>query len=159
MTWLMILVAAATLLCDLATKALASAWLQGAEVRVIPGLLEWRLTHNQGMALGILSGDRLANLLLPLAVIAGGLFLLRRYQPTRFTRTAAGLILGGFLGNFVQRLARGYVVDMIYFPFMPWFVCNAADIAICAGVGMLVLSVLFRPKDWRERVGCDKADR
>jgi len=39
---------------------------------------------------------------------------------------------------------------MIYFPFLPWFVCNVADIAICAGVALLAGSLLFRPQDWKE---------
>ena len=40
---------------------------------------------------------------------------------------------------------------MIYFPFLPWFVCNVADIAISAGVAMLAASLLLRPGDWQER--------
>lgn len=59
-------------------------------------------------------------------------------------------MLGGFLGNFLERLWHGWVLDMIYFPFLPWFVCNVADIAICAGVALLAGSLLFRPQDWKE---------
>ena len=69
---------------------------------------------------------------------------------TPFTQTACGLVLGGFLGNFLERLWHGWVLDMIYFPFLPWFVCNVADIAICTGVALLAASLLFRPQDWKE---------
>ncbi len=117
---------------------------------VLPGVLELRLSRNNGMALGLFSGNWLANLLLPLAVIVAGWLLMRRYRPTAFTRVAAGLIVGGFLGNFGERLFFGSVVDMLYFPWLPWFICNGADIAICFGVAMLVISTLFRPQDWRE---------
>lgn len=117
---------------------------------VLPGVLELRLSRNNGMALGLFSGNWLANLLLPLAVIVAGWLLMRRYRPTAFTRVAAGLIVGGFLGNFGERLFFGSVVDMLYFPWLPWFICNGADIAICFGVAMLVVSTLFRPQDWRE---------
>lgn len=117
---------------------------------VLPGVLELRLSRNNGMALGLFSGNLLANLLLPLAVIVAGWLLMRRYRPTAFTRVAAGLIVGGFLGNFGERLLFGSVVDMLYFPWLPWFICNGADIAICFGVAMLVVSTLFRPQDWRE---------
>ena len=89
-------------------------------------------------------------MLLPLAVIALGWLLLRRYRLTPFTQTACGLVLGGFLGNFLERLWHGWVLDMIYFPFLPWFVCNVADIAICAGVALMAASLLFRPQDWKE---------
>ena len=96
-------------------------------------------------------------LLLPLAVIVAGWLLMRRYCPTVFTRVAAGLIVGGFLGNFGERLLFGSVVDMLYFPWLPWFICNVADIAICFGVAMLVISTLLRPQDWRERRENDSA--
>ena len=102
------------------------------------------------MALGLFAGNRAAGMLLPLAVILCGWLLLRRYRLTPFTQTACGLVLGGFLGNFLERLWHGWVLDMIYFPFLPWFVCNVADIAICAGVALLAGSLLFRPQDWKE---------
>ena len=108
------------------------------------------LTRNDGMALGLFAGNRAAGMLLPLAVIFCGWLLLRRYRLTPFTQTACGLVLGGFLGNFLERLWHGWVLDMIYFPFLPWFVCNVADIAICAGVALLAGSLLFRPQDWKE---------
>ena len=139
----------ATLALDGVTKALAARFLEGRTVR-LDGLIELRLTHNDGMALGLLSGNRAAGVLLPLAVILCGWLLMRRYRTTAFTQTACGLVLGGFLGNFVQRLASGWVLDMIYFPFLPWFVCNVADIAICTGVALLAFSLLFRPQDWKE---------
>lgn len=142
-------IAALTLALDIAAKLWATAELQFDLVR-LGWVLELRLTHNDGMALGIFSGNRLAGLLLPLAVIACGWLLLRRYKPTAFTRVACGLVLGGFAGNYGERLINGYVTDMIHFPFMPWFVCNVADIAICAGVAMLAISLLLRPQDWRE---------
>ena len=69
---------------------------------------------------------------------------------------ACGLILGGFLGNYLERLLQGYVVDMIYFPFMPWFVCNVADAAVCFGVALLMFSLLLRPQDWREKNAKDR---
>ena len=142
---------------DFAVKSWASAVLPGNGLVPAAGLLELRLTHNDGMALGILSGSGAAIILLPVAVIAVGWYLMRHYVSTRFTQTAMGLILGGFLGNFAERLVKGYVVDMIYFPFMPWFVCNIADIAICAGVLLLALSLLFRPGDWREKHAKDES--
>lgn len=148
---LMIGLAAGVAALDMATKLAAERFLGITNVIVLNGLLELRLTHNDGMALGILSGNAVAIVILPLVVIVCGFLLLRKYHPTGFTRAAAGLVLGGFLGNFAQRVADGYVIDMIYLPFMPWFICNVADIAICAGVVLLGVSLLFRPQDWREK--------
>ena len=140
---------AATLALDAATKALSSALLAGREVK-LGRLVELKLTRNDGMALGLFSGNQAAGVLLPVAVILCGWLLMRRYRTTAFTQTACGLVLGGFLGNFLQRLYQGWVLDMIYFPFLPWFVCNVADIAICAGVTLMAASLLFRPQDWKE---------
>ena len=143
---------------DRAVKVAALNWLTlGQRVVLWPGVLEWRLTRNHGMALGFLSGNTLAIIVLPILVVALGWLTLRRYQTTPFTRTAAALLLGGFLGNLLDRLHFGYVLDMIYFPWMPWYICNLADIAICAGVLLLAISLLWRPGDWRPRME-EKAD-
>lgn len=145
---------------DWAVKAWASAALKGQPSwAVIPELLELRYSENRGMALGILAGSNWASLLLPLLAVGVWLWVFRRYVPTRFTLCASALMLGGFAGNFVDRLLLGYVVDMIYFPFMPWFICNVADIAICAGVLMLAASLILRPTDWREKHAKDEEHR
>lgn len=140
---------AVTLALDAASKWLASRYLADQTVRWL-GLVELRLTRNTGMALGMFAQNRLAGFVLPLAVIVCGWLLMRRYCSTPFTRTAYGLVLGGFLGNFIERIWHGYVLDMIFFPWLPWFVCNVADIAISAGVVLLGISLLFRPQDWKE---------
>lgn len=143
------LVAAATALADTLSKLWATAALQQHAVQ-LGSLVHFRLMHNTGMALGILSGVRWAGLILPIIVVACGWLILRRYRRTGFTLTASALIVGGFASNYIQRLFQGYVTDMIYFPWMPWYVCNVADIAICGGVAMLALSLLVRPQDWQE---------
>ena len=143
------LAAAAVFILDRAAKLMALANLAlGEQIVFLPGVLEWRLTHNQGMALGLLSGYTFLNLVLPIAVVALGFFVLRRYRHTAFTRMGMAFIAGGFLGNLFDRLSMGFVVDMVYFPWMPWYICNLADIAISCGVVLLAISLLFRPDDW-----------
>ena len=138
------------LLADLISKGLAAAWLGQQTVR-LGWLVELRVTHNTGIAFGMLSDSALAVLALPLTVILCGWLLMRRYRMTAFTATACGLVLGGFVGNFGQRILHGSVLDMLYFPWLPWFVCNVADICICLGVALLALSLLMRPQDWEEK--------
>ena len=146
--------ALASLGLDVLVKLLAARFLQEQTIR-IGWLAEFRLTHNTGMAFGMLADQAAAGVLLPLAVIFCGWLLMRRYRSTRFTRVACGLVVGGFMGNFVQRIAQGYVLDMIYFPWLPFFVCNAADICICFGVALLAFSLIWRPQDWEESVTKD----
>jgi len=144
-------VLAGALALDGGTKLLAARFLENRTLR-LGWLAELRLTRNTGMAFGMLADQALAGILLPLAVIVCGWFLMRRYRMTAFTHIACGLVLGGFTGNFAERLWHGYVLDMIYFPWLPWFVCNVADICICFGVAMLAFSLLLRPQDWEEKV-------
>lgn len=141
-----------SLLLDVGSKGLAVMLLDGEAIRW-GWLVEFRLTRNTGMAFGLLGDSPLAGILLPLAVVLGGWALLRRYQPSVFVYAASGLVLGGFIGNFVQRLFQGHVLDMLYFPWLPWFVCNVADICICFGVALLAFSLLLRPQDWEEKRG------
>lgn len=145
--WLIALLA---LGLDVGSKLL-SANLLGEQHVKLGWLMELRLTQNTGMALGILADHALAAIILPLTAILCGWLLMRRYRITRFTAAACGLVAGGFIGNFVERLLHGYVLDMIYFPWLPWFVCNVADICICFGVAGLAFSLLFRPQDWQEK--------
>ena len=137
---------------DRVSKIAAIALLsQAGSVVAIPGVLELCYTINRGIALGLLSGQWLATLTLPLAAAAAWLLVGRQYEATRYKWIASGLALGGFVGNFLDRLFWGYVVDMIFFPWLPWFICNMADLAICAGAVMLAASLLFRPQDWRRK--------
>ena len=126
-------------------------------VEIIPWFI--RLSYleggNTGMAFGLLADNALAGILLPLTAVLCGWLLMRHYRITRFTAAACGLVLGGFIGNFAERLLFGYVRDMIFLPWLPWFVCNVADIFICFGVALLAFSLLLRPQDWEERGKAD----
>ena len=145
-------VAACVFALDRVSKLLADALLEiGNPKVVIPYLLELSYCENHGIALGILSGNAIATLILPVIAMLAWFLVFRNYRLTSFIAVASGLLLGGFVGNFWDRVLLGHVVDMLYFPFLPWFICNVADIAICAGVVMMAASLLFRPQDWRER--------
>lgn len=135
---------------DALSKLLAERFLPQQAIR-LGWLVELRLTQNTGMAFGLFSDQLLAGIVLPLAAILCGWLMMRRYRITRFTAAACGMVLGGFIGNFAERLLFGYVRDMIFFPWLPWFVCNVADIFICFGVAALAFSLIFRPQDWQEK--------
>ena len=144
------IVAVLALAADALSKLLAASFLQESTLR-LGWLMELRLTYNTGMAFGMLANQALAGIVLPLAAILCGWLMMRKYRITSFTAVACGLVLGGFAGNFVERLLFGFVRDMIYFPWMPWFVCNVADICICFGIAALAYSLLFREQDWQEK--------
>jgi phosphatidylglycerol:prolipoprotein diacylglycerol transferase len=96
------------------------------------------LTHNTGIAFGLLEGRGWLTIPLTLCVAGGLVWYQCRHKPPRGVQLLTGLLLGGALGNFVDRLRMGYVVDM--FDFTIWPVFNVADMAItCSLLGLMAL--------------------
>ena len=108
-----------------------------------------QVTQNSGMAFGMFQGNSLAILGVSLALVLGCALLLRRMKPSGLAPVAISLMAGGALGNMIDRLAYGYVIDM--FPFFDWFVFNVADVGVVAGAILCGWSLLFRPQDWRDQ--------
>lgn len=144
-------VALGVLLLDLASKALASAWLVEKPIVLIPGFFDLTLVHNPGAAFGLLA-DQPAwirhTMLLGFASLAM-LFILQQLRESseRFTSVAFALVLGGAVGNVVDRLRLGWVVDFIHVHWhdLSWPVFNIADSAITIGVGLLLLHPFRQP--------------
>ena len=143
--WIALLVIAA----DQVTKRLALS-LENP-VTLIPGVLGLRQTRNTGVAFSLLSSVPWLVTVLSVAVLVlGGLFL-RRYRLGTLTCVGAMLIAGGALSNIISRVIEGSVIDMIEFLFVNFAVFNAADIALTVGCGLLILSLLIRPDEWKPR--------
>ena len=102
--------------------------------------------RNSGMAFGMFQGNSVAILLVSLLLLAACFFLLRKTRPGGLAPIALSMIAGGALGNMIDRLLHGYVIDM--FPFFGWFVFNVADVGVVAGAVLCGWSLLFRPSDW-----------
>ena len=135
--------------CDHVTKYAAKAELEHAPPRVlIASVLDLRYAENTDVAFNALRAvpERIRAPLLvafgALAIVAIGVALLR-WRGGAAARAALLLILAGALGNYLDRLLRGYVVDFIHVPHWPVF--NVADILVCAGTALLAVTVLRRP--------------
>lgn len=112
---------------------------RGESVSVL-GPLDFTLSYNDGIAFGIASGaGPLVILFALIALVALGWFVASA-PPGWPTAVAAGLILGGALGNLVDRLTRGDVVDFVSLPAWPAF--NLADVSITVGVVALAVIVI-----------------
>jgi signal peptidase II len=136
-------VAAAVLLVDLATKALAVQELSDRDpVRLLGGLLTLRLVRNAGAAFGVAQGLTIVFTIVAVAVVIVILRLARRLTSPAWA-VALGLVLGGAVGNLVDRVfrqpgpGRGHVVDFIELPHWPVF--NLADSAIVCAAALMVL--------------------
>ena len=112
-------------------------------VTVIENLLNFTYVENKGMAFGMLANQRWVFIALTSAVIvalAVAVFKLKK-QGTMFYISAA-LLIGGGIGNMIDRLLYGYVVDYISLSFFPP-VCNFVDYCVTAGVIMLLIYLFF----------------
>jgi len=145
--------ALAVIVVDQATKLWASAALgYAAPVPIVPGF-NLTLMHNPGAAFSFL-GDaggwqRWFFLALALGVSAWLVVWMRGLQAhERWTGFALALIVGGALGNAIDRVGYGYVIDFIdlYWKNYHWPAFNIADSAITVGAGLLVALMLFEKK-------------
>ena len=116
---------------------------------IIPGFLEFTRVLNPGAAWGMLSGHVWRLLLVALLAFASILYFfyyLAENYPERYF--AQLLVMSGILGNSIDRLWSGKVVDFIHVHYRDIWnypVFNVADIAICVGVGLFVISSFIRP--------------
>lgn len=133
--------------CDHATKLVANSQLpSGHAIRLIAGVLSLEQARNSDTAFSMLASvlptePRL--LLLKTTATAGSLFILmlattRFARATWLERAGFAFLLGGAVGNAVDRWRWGYVIDFIRLEYWPTF--NVADIALCVGGGLLLLS-------------------
>ena len=121
---------------------------------IIDGLLSLSHVHNRGAAFGVLSRASLPNqpLLLAglsiVALLAIAYYFLRLPATARLPRLALALVLGGAVGNLIDRLRLGHVVDFIhvYWREHAWPDFNVADSAITVGVVLLIVDILLEPR-------------
>ena len=118
----------------------------------LPGLVELRTVHNYGAAWSSFSGMRwLLVAVTSVIVIAVAVVLLRRIVRHPLGVAAGFLILSGGVGNIIDRVRLGYVVDMIQTEFMNFPVFNVADCFISCGCILLMLHlILCNRQIWKE---------
>lgn len=127
---------------DQLTKVLALRYLSpGTSYPVIPHLFHLTLVENEGIAFGLFQGSK--EVLLVLITASIGVLVLLGFR-MNFTRWhvpwGLGLILGGAVGNWMDRVRTGAVTDFLDFRIWPVF--NLADTAITVGVGIFILDLL-----------------
>ena len=147
--FLLCLFAAAVVAADQLTKYLASVHLAGSTVVLVPGWLQLHYITNDGMALSLLRGGRW--FFVALTVVFLGLVVwavaTKQFQKKPELWLIAG-ITGGAIGNLIDRIATGQVVDMICIPWFSTF--NVADVFITFGAGILVLYILLKDREFFE---------
>lgn len=114
----------------------------GESIPVIDGVFHITRYHNTGAAFSSFEGQRMLLLLLPAVLIAAGLIFLWKYRDKSWKlRVPVAMIMGGGIGNLIDRAMIGYVVDMFDFRVFPIF--NVADSFVTVGCILLCIYVLF----------------
>ena len=149
----------AIVILDQAVKwSVDSGMLLGQSIPVIDGIFHLTYIHNTGAAFSILEGKTAVLILLPLLVTAVILAYLWKKRKTEHTVLLCSLCLiaAGGLGNIIDRVRLGYVIDM--FDLRIWHIFNVADIAVCVGCALLVVYVvLIEPRRAREKAAQEAA--
>jgi signal peptidase II len=132
------------ILFDQITKFLVEKYLYFKQISIIDNVLLFTYLQNRGGAWGIFNDIPLLFIvLIPIIVI--GLFLYAMRSKNKIEVVSVSMIIGGALGNYIDRLIRGYVVDFI--DFRVWPVFNVADIFVVVGGLLLILSAILIKND------------
>ena len=147
LTW--IIIAAAIVIIDQIAKLLVIANISPTDCfHIIPGLFDFVYVKNTGAAFSILSGNTgLLSIISVLFCVGMGIFWYIKKPQNKLFCTALTLLFAGALGNAIDRIIRGFVVDFISTAFMTFPVFNIADIAITFGAVLLFVYILLFDKD------------
>ena len=143
------LIVVAVIIADQTVKYFISSGMEvGQTIPVIENVFHITYVQNRGAAFSMWEQQWLILIVLPAVALAAGLVLIfiKRSSWSRSMLISVAFICGGGIGNFIDRLCQGYVVDMFdcrFIPFMDFPVFNIADIFICVGCGLLLVDVIF----------------
>ncbi len=138
-----LIIIAVVILDQIIKKAVVGSMALYESIPVLQDIFHITYIHNTGAAFSIMEGLRAVLILLPLVMIVAAIVFMiaKRRTAHPLLMTSVALIAGGGVGNLIDRIFLGYVVDYLDFRVFPIF--NLADIAVCAGCGLLILYVLF----------------
>lgn len=138
----------ACVIIDQITKQLAVKGLYYIDTYpVIENVLHFTYVENRGAAFGMLADRRWIFMIISTVAIIAMLVLLYKEKPdNRWIQVSAAFIIGGGIGNMIDRVRLGYVVDFIDCRFIDFYVFNGADSFVCVGCVMFIIGVL-----WLER--------
>lgn len=140
------LIAIVTVLIDQTWKSMVLQLLvYGHAVTVVKGFFSLNLVFNTGAAFGILPGKKMLFLILPFFVVIVAVIVFLRSSEKSRLLLPFGLLLGGTIGNFIDRIRYGCVIDFFdfYWQQYHWPAFNFADTCICIGVVLLMWQMIW----------------
>lgn len=119
-------------------------------IPVIENIFHITYIRNPGAAFGILAQQTLFFIIITSAVLIGmAVFYRHIINEGPLVQWSMGMVAGGAVGNLIDRVRYGEVVD--FFDFRIWPVFNIADIAIVLGVGLLIIEIFRRPETTEDK--------
>lgn len=146
--FVLIFIMVAVILVDQLTKQLVVHFLDlGESVDVVPGVFRFTYIQNRGAAFGMLDEHRWIFMIISTVAIVALLIYLLKFAPqNNLFKIALALIIGGGIGNMIDRVFLGYVVDFLDFCAFPslWkWIFNIADTSVCVGAGLVMLYLII----------------
>ncbi len=135
------LIAAALVVADQAAKLAAVLWLRPLDSVPIASWLSLTWATNTGGAFGMFSASTVLLAIVAVVVVGALVVLAPRLGGSRLLAVGIASVMGGALGNLIDRVRIGYVIDYIDVHFWPVF--NIADIAITVGAGLLIIATIL----------------
>lgn len=148
--WIAVIVISVAL--DRITKWLAVLYLKGnGSVSIIGELLHFTYVENEGAAFGMMKNARWIFMVISTLAIGAMIFYLIKYKPkSRLALVSLAMIIGGGIGNMIDRVLLGYVVDFIYIKIIDFAVFNVADAFVCVGTALLIIYIIFLYRDGKD---------
>lgn len=138
---------------DQYTKMLAAVRLKGNDAYIlIDGVFEFLYSENRGAAFGMMQGKQGFFLLIAAVVLGAAIYMMWKmpsWKETRYhwMKICVIMITAGAIGNMIDRVLQGYVVDFLYFSLINFPIFNVADIYVTTAAVLLVLLMMFYYKD------------
>ncbi|MBP3378571.1 MAG: signal peptidase II [Clostridia bacterium] len=161
MIFCLIVVVVLSVVLDQLSKYLAVTYLTQIDTfPVIENVLHFTYVENRGAAFGMLSGHRWVFMVASIVgIIALAVWLAVSKTKNRWMQCAIALVIGGGIGNMIDRVRLEYVIDFIDCRFIDFYVFNIADSCVCVGCGMVLLAVIIdEVKEHKQRKAAKAAE-
>ncbi|MBQ9785530.1 MAG: signal peptidase II [Clostridia bacterium] len=107
-------------------------------------VLHFTYVQNEGMAFGMMDDSRWVFMTFSsVAIVALSIYLFRFRPTSKWMQVSIAMIIGGGIGNMIDRIFLGYVIDFIDFTLINFAVFNVADSFVCVGAGMLMFYLVM----------------
>ena len=150
------LIVVMTILVDTLSKNMAVLSLKDtgeSDFAVIPGVFHFTYHENKGAAFGMLSDNRWVFMTIStVAIIAIAIYLFCNKENSYLLSVSLSFILGGGIGNMIDRVLLGYVIDFLNFKIINFPIFNLADAFVTVGAALMIL-YMFKQDDKKDKQG------